>query len=37
MPGLWDCHVHFEGLGQTDDSAANYICFITEHPASAGA
>jgi imidazolonepropionase-like amidohydrolase len=37
MPGLWDCHTHFGGESQTNESLGNYIGVITEHPASAGA
>ncbi|KAK0614709.1 amidohydrolase [Immersiella caudata] len=35
MPGLWDVHAHF--MGESATEAANYVGFITEHPASAGA
>ncbi|KAK8019519.1 amidohydrolase [Apiospora arundinis] len=35
MPGLWDVHTHFDGGGP--DDMANYLSFLTEHPASQGA
>ncbi|KAI1799182.1 amidohydrolase [Daldinia bambusicola] len=34
MPGLWDCHAHFFGLGA---SASDYLAIITDHPAASGA
>ncbi|PKS11606.1 hypothetical protein jhhlp_001756 [Lomentospora prolificans] len=35
MPGLWDCHVHFDG-GSPEGNMSN-VGVITEHPAAAGA
>ncbi|KAI0884936.1 amidohydrolase [Annulohypoxylon maeteangense] len=37
MPGLWDCHVHFGGESESEDSSDSYAGFIAEHPAAAGA
>ncbi|KAI1471275.1 amidohydrolase [Daldinia caldariorum] len=34
MPGLWDCHAHFFGIGA---GAGGYLTIITDHPAASGA
>jgi len=35
MPGLWEVHAHF--LAESPSQPGNYVGFIAEHPASAGA
>ncbi|KAK2686644.1 hypothetical protein QWA68_015260 [Fusarium oxysporum] len=35
MPGLWDCHVHFDGASPQGDGSN--VGIHTEHPAAAGA
>jgi imidazolonepropionase-like amidohydrolase len=40
MPGLWDCHVHFDGMppqDDGDDGAEAIGGFMSTHPATAGA
>ncbi|KAK1675094.1 amidohydrolase [Colletotrichum godetiae] len=38
MPGLWDCHAHFNGGSPNAGSSSDpYQVFITEHPAASGA
>ena len=39
MPGLWDVHVHFMGMGENSEDAdvASDITFIATNPATAGA
>ncbi|KAJ9156215.1 Amidohydrolase [Pleurostoma richardsiae] len=37
MPGLWECHAHFGGEGDSDDELGGYAAFIALQPAAAGA
>ena len=36
MPGLWDCHTHFGGEGESEDQTRADI-MLNQHPATAGA
>jgi imidazolonepropionase-like amidohydrolase len=37
MPGLWECHSHFDGSSPDQEESSSYVSFITTNPASAGA
>ncbi|ORY65956.1 amidohydrolase [Pseudomassariella vexata] len=36
MPGLWECHAHFAGIGE-ESAPLGFLALHTEHPAACGA